>query len=186
MKKLLAQKLPCGAPFLIVGRLAAVAALILVTSVELSAQSILLSAGDFTLLGGTAITSTGTVGTTIRNGNVGLSPGATTGITGFPPAVIVNGAIIATGPVTAQARLDLITASVGLAGMPSNANLSTVDLGGKTLAPGVYAFNGAASLSGALVLDAQGHALLYSDYSAQTAGVTRILNEWRVGVAVSF
>lgn len=121
-----------------------------------SAQSILLSAGDFTLLGGTAITSTGTVGTTIRNGNVGLSPGATTGITGFPPAVIVNGSIIATGPVTAQARLDLIRASVGLAGMASTANMSTVDLGGKTLAPGVYTFNGAASQSGALVLDAQG------------------------------
>ncbi len=121
-----------------------------------SAQSILLSAGDFTLLGGTAITSTGTVGTTIRNGNVGLSPGATTGITGFPPAVIVNGAIIATGGVTAQARLDLIRASVGLAGMASNANMSTVDLGGKTLAPGVYTFNSAASLNGALTLDAQG------------------------------
>ncbi len=120
------------------------------------AQSILLSAGDFSLLGGTAITSTGTVGTTIRNGNVGLSPGATTGITGFPPAVIINGAIIATGPVTAQARLDLIKASVGLAGMASTANMSTVDLGGKTLAPGVYTFNGAASQSGALVLDAQG------------------------------
>ncbi len=121
-----------------------------------SAQSILLSAGDFTLLGGTAITSTGVVGTTIRNGNVGLSPGATTGITGFPPAVVVGGAIIATGAVTGQARLDLITASVGLAGMASNANMSTVDLGGKTLAPGVYTFNSAASLSGALVLDAQG------------------------------
>lgn len=121
-----------------------------------NAQSILLSAGDFTLLGGTAITSTGTVGTTIRNGNVGLSPGATTGITGFPPAVIVGGSIIATGGVTAQARLDLIRASVGLAGMPSNANMSTVDLGGTTLAPGVYTFNGAASLNGALTLDAQG------------------------------
>lgn len=120
------------------------------------AQSILLSAGNFTLLGGTAITSTGTVGTTIRNGNVGLSPGATSGITGFPPAVIINGAIIATGAVTAQARLDLIRASVGLAGMASTANMSTVDLGGKTLAPGVYTFNGAASQSGALVLDAQG------------------------------
>lgn len=121
-----------------------------------SAQSILLSAGDFSLLGGTAITSTGTVGTTIRNGDVGLSPGATTGITGFPPAVIFGGEIVATGGVTAQARLDLIRASVGLAGMPSNANMSTVDLGGTTLAPGVYTFNGAASLNGALTLDAQG------------------------------
>jgi uncharacterized protein with beta-barrel porin domain len=120
------------------------------------AQSILLTAGNFTLLGGTAITSTGVTGTTIRNGNVGLAPGATSGITGFPPAVVTGGAIIATGGVTSQARLDLITASVGLAGMASNANMSTVDLGGKTLAPGVYTFNGAASLSGALVLDAQG------------------------------
>lgn len=131
-------------------------AAVLGTAVSGPAQSILLSAGDFTLLGGTAITSTGTAGTTIRNGNVGLSPGATSGITGFPPAVIVNGAIVATGPVTAQARLDLIRASVGLAGMASTANMSTVDLGGKTLAPGVYTFNGAASQSGALVLDAQG------------------------------
>lgn len=119
-----------------------------------SAQSILRTAGDFTLFGGTAITSTGP--TIIRNGNVGLSPGATTGITGFPPGVIVNGAIIGTGPATAQARLDLMKAQVGLAGMPSNANLSTVDLGGLTLAPGVYTFNSAASLIGNLVLDGQG------------------------------
>src|SRR6478735_5412286 len=96
-----------------------------------SRASILLSAEDFTLLGGTAITSTGMVGTTIRNGNVGLSPGATTGITGFPPAVIQNGAIIGTGPVTRQARLDLIKAQVGLAGMASDKNLSNVNLGGK-------------------------------------------------------
>jgi len=120
------------------------------------AQSILLTAGDFALLGGTAITGTGVAGTIIRNGNVGLAPGATSGITGFPPAVIVNGSIVATGAVTSQARLDLIRASVGLAGMASSANMSTVDLGGKTLAPGVYTFNGAASLNGALVLDAQG------------------------------
>jgi hypothetical protein len=38
----------------------------------------------------------------------------------------------------AQARLDLIRASVGLAGMASSANRSTVDLGGKTLASRVY------------------------------------------------
>jgi autotransporter-associated beta strand protein len=121
------------------------------------AQSVLLTAGNFALLGGTAITSTGTTGTNIITGNVGLSPGATSGITGFPPAVITGGgAIIATGAVTAQARLDLITASVALARMPSNVNMSNVNLGGTTLAPGVYTFNGAADLTGALVLDAKG------------------------------
>jgi sugar lactone lactonase YvrE len=52
--------------------------------------------------------------------------------------------------------LDLITASVSLAGMASNANMSNIDLGGKTLAPGVYTFTGAAGQTGALILDAQG------------------------------
>jgi len=122
-----------------------------------SAQSILLSAGNFALLGGTFIASSGTVGTDIISGNVGLSPGATSAITGFPPAVVTGGgAIIGTGGVTGQARQDLMKAQVGLAGMPSNKNLSNTDLGGLTLPPGVYTFDGAATLNGALVLDAQG------------------------------
>lgn len=28
--------------------------------------------------------------------------------------------------------------------------------------------------------------LLYSDYSAQTGGGTRVLNEWRLGIAIGF
>lgn len=139
-----------------------------------STQSILLSAGDFTLLGGTAITSTGVLGTTIVNGNVGLAPGATTGITGFPPAVIIGGAIIGTSGVTGQARLDLITASVGLAGMPSDVNLSNVDLGGMTLSPGVYTFNAAAALSGALTLDAQGQNNVFWVFQIGTALTTAV------------
>lgn len=138
------------------------------------ADSILRTAGDFTLLGGTSITSTGVAGTEIKNGNVGIFPGATTGITGFPPAVIVNGAIIATGGVTAQARLDLVKAQVGLAGMAANANLSTVDLGGKTLAPGVYKFDSDAALSGALVLDGQGRNGAFWVFQIGTALTTSI------------
>jgi len=122
------------------------------------AASILGSAGDFTLFGGTAISKTGADGAVIRNGNIGLSPAATTNISGFsPPGVILqNSAIIPTGPVTAQARQDLIKAQVGLAGMAPNAYMSNVDLGGKTLAPGVYKFNTTAGLTGDLVLDGQG------------------------------
>jgi len=138
---------------LIAWSLAAMAALFWIPALG---ASILLSSDDFALLGGTAITSTGAVGTVISNGNVGLSPGATTGITGFPPAAILRGAIIATGPVTGQARLDLITVRTGLANMPSDTNLSNVDLGGMTLFSGVYTFNAAATLNGALVLDGQG------------------------------
>lgn len=118
--------------------------------------SVLLTAENFTILGGTAITSTGTVGTVISNGDVGLSPGATSGITGFPPAVIQSGAIIATGGVTGQARADLITAITGLALMTTTSNLSGMDLGGMTLTSGVYTFDVAAGLTGNLVLDGQG------------------------------
>lgn len=132
------------------------ASLALFTSALTSSASILLSLENFTILGGTAITSIGVPGTVIINGNAGVAPGATTGITGFPSARIQNGTIIATGPVTLQARLDLIKTMVGLAGMPSDKILSNVNLGGKNLPPGVYTFDGAASLNGALVLDARG------------------------------
>ena len=148
--------------------------LTLLLSATSSPASILLSSGKFDILGGTAITSTGVVGTLLRNGNVGLAPGATTGITGFPPAVVQNGSIIATGPVTSQARLDLIKVQVGLAGMPSDKILSNVDLGGKTLLPGVYTFDGAASLTGALVLDAQGRNGAFWVFQIATALTTSV------------
>ncbi len=122
----------------------------------LYADSILLTAADFTLLGGSAITSTPSIGTVISNGDVGLAPGATSGIIGFPPAVINSGAIIATGGVTTQARLDLISASVYLAGLTADTDLTGTDLGGMTLAAGIYHFESAAGLTGALILDAQG------------------------------
>lgn len=129
-----------------------------------SAQSVLLTASEFAILGGTAATVGGPGPNPIVNGHVGLAPAATSNITGFPPAVVsgntLSGAaatVVATGGATSQARLDLITAKNALYAMPSNVTLSNVDLG--TLAPlnsGVYTFGGAASQTGALVLDAQG------------------------------
>ncbi len=128
-----------------------------------SAQ-VLLSAAEFALLGGTAITVGGPGPNPIVNGNVGLSTSATSNITGFPPAVVsgntVSGApagIISTGGVTSQAGLDLITARNALFAMPQVPanNLSNLDLG--TLAPlgaGVYFSSSATNQTGALVLDA--------------------------------
>ena len=134
--------------------------------------SILGSAGDFTILGGTAVTSSGTVGTVIKNGNVGLFPAATSSITGFPPAVIENGSIVATGPTTAQARQDLIKAQAGIAAIPADANISNVDLGGQTLVPGVYKFNADANLTGTVVLDAQGRNNVFWVFQIGTALTT--------------
>jgi autotransporter-associated beta strand protein len=128
-----------------------------------SAQ-VLLTTSEFAILGGTAITVGGPGPNPIVNGHVGLSPGATTNITGFPPAVVsgitVSGApaaIIATGGVTSQARADLITAKNALYAMPQvPANdLSNLDFGTlAALQPGVYFSTSATNQTGAIVLDA--------------------------------
>ena len=127
-------------------------------------QSILKTAGNYTVLASQAITVAGT-GMTITDGNVGLFPAATSNITGFPPGTVsgntllgTGAAIIITGGANQQAEADLQVAATGLAGMAPNANYSTIDLANLgPLPPGVYKWNAAATLTGALVLDAQGH-----------------------------
>jgi hypothetical protein len=57
--------------------------------------------------------------------------------------------------VAAQAETDVGTAYGVLASEPCTADLTGQDLGGKTLAPGVYCFSSSAQLTGTLVLDAQ-------------------------------
>ena len=126
-----------------------------------SAQTVLLSADDFSVLGGTGITVSGS-GYTFTNGDIGLSPGATAGITGFPPATISGNTrsgsaagIISTGSVTQQARADLMKAQAALNAMQSTANLSNRDLASVgSLTSGVYTFSAAATLNGTLTLDA--------------------------------
>jgi Ice-binding-like/MBG domain (YGX type)/Domain of unknown function (DUF4214) len=109
-------------------------------------------ASSFAILGGTTVTNTGS--TTIV-GNVGVSPG--TSITGFSPGVVTGGAIHAGDAVATQAEADLATAYNDLVAEPVDTSLSGQNLGGLTLAPGVYNFSSAAQLSGTLTLDAQGN-----------------------------
>jgi hypothetical protein len=134
--------------------LAALAALVCTSAT--GAASILLSSEDFAVLGGSSIANTGA--TAIRNGNVGLSPAPESFVTGFGAGtgMIENGAIIPTGSITTQARTDLERAKTGLTGMAFTGDLTGMPLGGTTLTPGVYRFDSAANLTGALQLDAQG------------------------------
>ena len=110
------------------------------------------TAGNFVVLGGSTVTNTGS---SIVNGNLGVSPGCA--VTGFLPGVVTPPATSQVcDAVTLQAQSDLTTAYNTLLGLTSTGNLTGVDLGGKTLTSGVYAFNSSAQLTGTLTLNAQG------------------------------
>ena len=129
---------------------------ILVTPcLKVKAQIIDLGAAqDVTILGASTVTNTGP---TIITGNLALSPGSA--ITGFPPGTVQGGTIHINDALANQAHADAFTAYTTLAGeasSPAN-NLTGQDLGGKTLAPGVYHFNTSAQLTGTLDLNTSGN-----------------------------
>src|ERR1700727_819187 len=111
------------------------------------------TAQSFAVLGGSAVTNTGP---TIITGDLGVSPG--TAITGFPPGVVIGGAIHAADAVALQAQNDTTTAYNELAGQPCNTTfLVPTDIGGMTLIPGVYCFASSVQLTGTLTLNAGGN-----------------------------
>ena len=104
----------------------------------------------------------------INNMDVGIYPGARSSVTGFPPAIIVNGAMYASDDVAPpgvaamllQAKNDLVAAYLfaEAATSPAPATVSG-DQGGLTLAPGIYKTTSSLLIqSGDLTLDAQGDA----------------------------
>ncbi len=112
------------------------------------------SNSTFAILAGTTVTVTG--GGTIT-GNIGIFPG--TAYIAGNPAVTVNGTLYAGGPVAAQAQLDLTTAFNDAAGRTVNAITVAGNIGGQTLAPGLYKSTSSLAISsGDLTLDAQGNA----------------------------
>jgi hypothetical protein len=108
---------------------------------------------SFAVLGGSTVTNTATP-TTIT-GNLGVSPGSA--VTGFPPGIVTGGTIHAADAVAAQAQTELTATYNSLASTPCGTDLTGQDLGGMTLAPGVYCFSSSAQLTGTLTLDAQGN-----------------------------
>jgi len=124
------------------------------------------SAGEFGILAGVGISSTGF--SVISDMNVGISPGVRSSVTGFPPATIVNGAIYASDDVAPpgvaamliQAKQDLTNAYLFAEGATAPAPVTVAgDQGGLTLAPGIYKSTSTLLIqSGNLTLDAQGNA----------------------------
>jgi hypothetical protein len=119
------------------------------------------TASPFAILAGSEITS---VPTSAITGNVGLSPAARSDITGLTAAE-VTGTIYASDDSSAvavmlsQAKGDLGVAYNDAAGRTGGAvDVSNADLGGLTLAPGLYNSSGTLALTGNLTLDAGGNA----------------------------
>lgn len=125
------------------------------------------SADQFGILAGVGV-SNAAGASQIINLNVGIYPGMRSSVTGFPPAVVVGGAIYASDDIAPpgvaamlnQAKLDLVAAYLAAEGavFPAPATVSG-DQGGKTLAPGIYKSTSTLLIqNGDLTLDAQGDA----------------------------
>jgi len=110
------------------------------------------SAASFAVLGSSTVTCTGA---STLTGDVGVSPGSA--VTGFPaPCTDAGGAIHAADAAALQAHHDAALAYATLVGDSCNTNLTGQDLGGLTLAPGIYCFNSSAELTGTLNLTGGG------------------------------
>jgi type VI secretion system secreted protein VgrG len=120
------------------------------SSTGLAGPSQLGSAQDFAVLGASTVTNTGP--TTIY-GSLGVDPGSA--ITNFPPGTVTGGSIYGAGGVSNLAQIDALAAynTLKVLPFPGANDLTGQDLGGMTLAPGVYHFDTTAGLTGALTLD---------------------------------
>ncbi|MFV8373261.1 Ig-like domain-containing protein [Flavobacterium sp. LB2P74] len=104
------------------------------------------SAERFGILAGVGVSNNAGF-SVINNMDVGISPGVRSSITGFPPAIIVNGAIYASDDIApagvaamlTQAKLDLTNAYLFAEGASYSAPITVSgDQGGKTLVAGIY------------------------------------------------
>ena len=108
------------------------------------------TAATYGILAGTAVTcvNLGSIAA-----DVGVSPGSA--VTGFPPCTITGARHVADA-VAGTAQGDLTTAYNQLVGMPCGTTI-TANLGGTTLAPGVYCTATSIGVTGTVTLDGQGN-----------------------------
>jgi type VI secretion system secreted protein VgrG len=110
------------------------------------------TAQSFAVLGGSAVTNTGS---SVVTGDLGISPGSA--ISGFPPGTIAGGSRHTTDALAGTAQGDVTSAYNVLTGQACTTDLTGQDLGGMTLTAGVYCFSTSAQLTGTLTLNAQGN-----------------------------
>ena len=143
------------------------------------------TASTYGILAGTAVSCV--TGGTI-SADVGVSPGSA--ITGFPPCTL-TGARHAADAVAAAAQVDLTTAYNALVALPCGTTI-VADLGGTTLAPGVYCSASSVGVTGTVTLNGGGNAnarfVIQAGSTLTTAGSVALTNGtqaknvwWQVG-----
>jgi hypothetical protein len=117
------------------------------------------TAGNYAILASAAITDQIPAGGSWISGRMGISPGLAAAITGFPPGTSGPIDAGATSPA-GLAKTDLTAAYTNAmnAPCPATNNLTGVNLGNRTLVPGVYCQTSApvTGLSGTLILNGPG------------------------------
>lgn len=111
------------------------------------------SAANFSVLASSTVTNTGA---TSVNGDVGVSPGSA--LTGFPPGQVTGGSLHSADGAAALAQGALTVAYIDAAGRSTAPVTVAGDLGGQTLAPGLYKSTSSLGITGVLTLDGQGDA----------------------------
>ncbi|MCU4185865.1 DUF3494 domain-containing protein [Acidiferrimicrobium sp. IK] len=118
-----------------------------ITPADAAVTTIDLGTAQFaSVLAGQGVTNSGS---TVLNLDLDTSP--LPSVSGFPPGVTLGTEHLADG-VAQTAQSDLTTAYDAAVAAPSTANVTGVDLGGRTLTEGVYTASSSMSLTGALTL----------------------------------
>jgi hypothetical protein len=130
------------------------------------------SAARFTVIAASSVSNTGS--TTI-NGNLAISPSIS--LTGFDPPGVINGVTKLGNGVALQAQKDVTSAYNYLKSVPLTAQLTGVDLAGKTLGPGVYKFDSSAGIdtpAGILTLNGAGTYIFQIGSALKTSANSKI------------
>lgn len=153
------------------------------------------AASTFAVLAGSTVTNTGPTSVT---GDLGVSAG--TAVTGFGPGTVTSGAIHSANTLAGQAQAALTVAYNDLAGRSMAPVSIAGNLGGMTLAPGLYkSTSGVEISSGDLTFDAKGDAnavfiiQIASTLDVSSGRAVRLINGakaaniyWQVGTSANF
>jgi hypothetical protein len=128
------------------------------------------AAGNFAVLAGTTVTNTGPSWIT---GELGVAPGSA--VTGFPPGTSGVQHKGDSNATTAQTNLTAAYTNAAAQPCPGTNNLTGINLGGKTLVPGVYCQTTAPTLTGTLTLNGSGVYIFQIGSTLVTASGARVV-----------